>query len=89
MTADIGEITDEQARTVNIPLTYLTPKRSYLAILYTDAANAHWKSNPMAYQIQNFLVNDRTTLKIALASGGWSCHQPEAGSRRRYEMEAI
>ncbi|MBA3514585.1 MAG: glycoside hydrolase family 97 protein [Pyrinomonadaceae bacterium] len=66
----IGAITDEQARTVNIPLTYLTPKRSYLAILYTDAANAHWKSNPMAYQIQNFLVNDRTTLKIALASGG-------------------
>ena len=66
----IGAITDEQARAVNIPLIYLTPKRSYVATLYTDAANAHWENNPMAYQIQNFLVNDRTILKIALASGG-------------------
>ena len=66
----IGAITDEQARSVNIPLSYLTPKRSYVATLYTDAANAHWESNPMAYQIQQFLVNDQTILKIALASGG-------------------
>jgi hypothetical protein len=66
----IGAITDEQARTVSIPLSYLTPKRSYVAALYTDAANAHWQSNPMAYQIQHFLVKDQTILKIALASGG-------------------
>ncbi|MFN2511926.1 MAG: glycoside hydrolase family 97 protein [Pyrinomonadaceae bacterium] len=66
----IGAITDEQARTANIPLNSLTPKRSYVATLYTDTANAHWQNNPMAYQIQQFLVDDRTRLKIALASGG-------------------
>lgn len=66
----IGAITDEQARTINISSSYLTPKRWYVANLYTDAANAHWESNPMAYQIQHFLVNDQTRLKIALASGG-------------------
>ncbi len=66
----IGAITDEQARTANIPLTSLTLKRSYVATLYTDAANAHWENNPMAYQIQRFLVNDQTRLKVALASGG-------------------
>ncbi len=66
----IGAITDEQARTANIPLISLTPKLAYVATLYTDAANAHWQSNPMAYQIQQFLVNDQTKLKIALASGG-------------------
>lgn len=66
----IGAIADEQARTSNIPLSYLTPKRTYVATIYGDAANAHWQSNPMAYQIQNFLVNDQTVLKINLASGG-------------------
>lgn len=66
----IGAITDEQAREIKVPLSYLTPKRSYVATLYTDAADAHWETNPMAYRIQNFLVNDRTVLKIALASGG-------------------
>jgi hypothetical protein len=66
----IGAITDEQARTSNISLSYITPKRWYVATLYRDAANAHWQSNPMAYQIQKFLVNDKTNLKIELASGG-------------------
>ncbi len=66
----IGAITDEQARTVSISSSFLTPKRWYVATLYKDAANAHWESNPMAYQIQHFLVNDQTKLKIALASGG-------------------
>ncbi|HEX9425001.1 MAG TPA: glycoside hydrolase family 97 protein [Pyrinomonadaceae bacterium] len=66
----IGSITDEQPRASNIPLSYLTPKRWYVATLYADAANAHWENNPMAYQIQNFLVNDQTRLKINLASGG-------------------
>jgi hypothetical protein len=66
----IGAITDEQARTSNIPLSYLTPKRWYVATIYADAADANWQSNPMAYQIQNFLVNDQTRLKVDLASGG-------------------
>jgi hypothetical protein len=66
----IGAITDEQARTSNISLSYLTPKRWYVATIYADAADANWQSNPMAYQIQNFLVNDQTRLKVDLASGG-------------------
>lgn len=66
----IGAITDEQARASKIALNYLTPKRWYVATLYTDAADADWQRNPMAYQIQTFLVNDQTLLDINLASGG-------------------
>jgi hypothetical protein len=66
----IGSITDEQPRTSNISLNYLTPKRMYVATIYSDRADAHWENNPMAYQIQNFIVNDQTKLKINLASGG-------------------
>lgn len=66
----VGAITDERARITNISLNYLTPKRWYVATLYTDSAHAHWERNPMAYRIQNFLVNDQTRLKIDLASGG-------------------
>jgi len=66
----IGAITDEQPRTADIVLNYLTPKRWYVATLYIDAPDAHWQNNPMAYKIQNFLVNDETRLKIALANGG-------------------
>jgi|APTNR8051073442_1049403.scaffolds.fasta_scaffold00005_345 hypothetical protein len=66
----IGAITDEQKRTSSIPLSFLTPKQWYTATVYADAAGAHWQTNPMAYQIQNYLVNDKTILKVALANGG-------------------
>jgi hypothetical protein len=77
----IGAITDEQARAVKIPLTYLTPKRSYVATLYIDAENAHWETNPMSYRIQHFLVNDRTTLKVSLVSGGGAAISLRPASR--------
>ena len=66
----VGAITDEQKRNSTIPLTFLTPKQSYVATIYSDAPNAHWQENPMVYQIQKFLVTDKTILKVALASGG-------------------
>jgi glucan 1,4-alpha-glucosidase len=91
----VGAITDEQARTVNISSSYLPPKRWYVATLYTDAANAHWESNPMAYKIQQFLVNDQTKLKIALASGGGAAISLRAASAddmkklQRYENSGL
>ena len=66
----VGTITDEQARSSNFSLNFLPPKRWYVATIYADAADAHWQNKPMAYQIQNFLVNDQTNLKINLVSGG-------------------
>ena len=66
----VGAITDENARTSNIPLDFLTPKRAYVATVYADAADAHWQSNPSAYRIQSYLVNDKTRLAVKLADGG-------------------
>jgi hypothetical protein len=66
----IGAITDENARTATIPLDYLPPNRPYLARIYADAAGAHWRDNPMAYEIKSYRVDSRTELRIALASGG-------------------
>jgi hypothetical protein len=66
----VGAITDEQKRNSTIPLTFLTPKQTYVATIYADAPNAHWQNNPMVYQIQKFLVTDKTVLNIPLANGG-------------------
>ena len=66
----VGAITDEHSRTASIPLGFLAPKRTYVATVYADAADAHWQTNPTAYRIQSYVVNDKTALKILLASGG-------------------
>jgi hypothetical protein len=66
----IGAITDENARTARIPLDFLTSGKPWLATVYADGKDAHWEKNPQSYKIENFLVTDKTSLKIALAAGG-------------------
>jgi hypothetical protein len=51
-------------------LDFLDAGKNYAATLYLDAEKAHWKDNPMEYQIQKFIVTNKTTLKLKLASGG-------------------
>lgn len=66
----VGAITDETARGANAALDFLTPNKPYVAAIYSDAPNADWEKNPMAYEVKTYLVNDKTTLKMALANGG-------------------
>jgi glucan 1,4-alpha-glucosidase len=66
----VGAITDENARTANVLLSFLAPNRKYVATIYADAKDADWQKNPMAYEIKSYLVDSRSALKIALANGG-------------------
>ena len=66
----IGAITDEQARSTTLPLSFLDKGRSYECTIYADAANADWKNNPEAYQIKKIKVNSNSKLNIKLAPGG-------------------
>jgi hypothetical protein len=66
----VGAITDEQSRQTTLNLSFLEAKRKFVATLYTDAPDAHWEKNPMAYQIKSFVVDSQTKLKLALAAGG-------------------
>ncbi|HEY9281993.1 MAG TPA: glycoside hydrolase family 97 protein [Pyrinomonadaceae bacterium] len=65
----LGAITDEQPRSLSVPLDYLSSGR-YVAMIYSDAPGAHWQQNPTAYRIEHFLVDARTKLNLSLAAGG-------------------
>ena len=66
----IGGITDENSRESNITLNFLQPKVKYVATIYKDATDAHYKNNPKAYQITTETVDSKSKLKIKLAEGG-------------------
>ena len=38
----LGAITDEEARTFDVPLNFLTPGRKYVAEIYADGPGANW-----------------------------------------------
>lgn len=66
----LGAITDEQVRNFTQILSFLEANKKYVAKMYHDAANADWQKNPMAYAIDSFIVDSKTSLKLNLAPGG-------------------
>ncbi|HEV8509148.1 MAG TPA: glycoside hydrolase family 97 protein [Gemmatimonadales bacterium] len=66
----LGAITDEQARTFDVPLTFLDRGKSYVADIYADGPGANWETNPLPVAISHRTVTRASRLRIALAPGG-------------------
>jgi alpha-glucosidase len=66
----IGAITDEEGRTLNLPLSFLRPGRRYVAEVYADGPKAHWLDNPLPVSITRRPVTSATRLHVVLAPGG-------------------
>ncbi len=66
----VGAITDEQARTLDVPLAFLTPGRRYVADVYADGPGANWMDNPLPVAISHRPVTSATRLRVVLAPGG-------------------
>jgi hypothetical protein len=66
----IGAITDEHARELSLDLSFLGNGSRYEATIYSDDADAHWDTNPMAYTISASQVTAGSELKLNLAEGG-------------------
>ena len=66
----MGAITDEQGRTLDLPLSFLTPGRRYMAEIYADGPQAHWLTNPLPVTITRRAVTSATRLRVTLAPGG-------------------
>jgi alpha-glucosidase len=66
----LGAITDEQARSFDVPLSFLTPGKAYVADIYADGPGANWLSNPFPVVISHRPVTAATRLHLVLAPGG-------------------
>jgi hypothetical protein len=48
----------------------LDENAKYEAIIYKDAANADWQTNPEAYKIEKRIVTKNDIIELGLAKGG-------------------
>ena len=75
----MGCTAGEQGHQSNIKLDFLTPKKKYIATIYADAKDAHYKTNPQAYIIKSVAVTSKSQLKLTAApGGGWAVSIVEA-----------
>ena len=66
----LGASTNGEARSIEIPLTFLEKEKSYEATIYADGDDAHWKTNPTSYKIEKKTVTSNDSLLIKMAAGG-------------------
>ncbi len=66
----LGAITDEEARTISVPLDFLDPGRRYVAVSYADGPGANWYDNPFPVRISQQVVTAGTQLRLDMAAGG-------------------
>jgi alpha-glucosidase len=66
----MGAITDEEARSFEIPLTFLPADGEYVAEIYADGEGAHWLHDPLSVAISTRSVDAGTVLALKLAPGG-------------------
>jgi alpha-glucosidase len=67
---DLGAITDEESRSFEVPLSFLTPGRSYVAEIYADGPTASWRDDPEQVAISSRPVTSASQLHMLLAAGG-------------------
>ncbi len=65
-----GGVTDDNQRTLEVPMNFLEAGKTYEATIYADAENAHYKENPQAYKIYRQDVTSEDTLSMFMAAGG-------------------
>ena len=66
----LGGVTDENARTFDVKLDFLTPGVQYEATIYADAPDADFETNPKAYTITRQTVTSETVLNLRMARAG-------------------
>ncbi len=66
----VGGITDGEARSVEVDLSFLDGDREYEATLYRDGDRAGWNTYPTDYIIEKQTVTSSDVLMVRMASGG-------------------
>lgn len=66
----LGAVSDEEARDLSLPLSFLEKGKRYRAQIYRDGPDADWKTNPYAMVIEEKVVTGGETFAVRLAPGG-------------------
>ena len=79
----IGNTSDENGHQSNIKLSFLAAGKKYNAIIYADAADAHYETNPQAYTIKKMVVTNKSVLSLKAAPGGGFAVSIIEGTRKK------
>jgi glucan 1,4-alpha-glucosidase len=77
----LGSVNGDNARTSTITFDFLDAGKKYVATIYADAKDAHYKTKPQAYTIRKVVVNNKSKLSQFVAPGGGYAISFEEGDK--------
>ncbi|MGY6520649.1 MAG: glycoside hydrolase family 97 protein [Mongoliitalea sp.] len=66
----VGNVNGVPVRTSTISFDFLDPDKTYIATIYADAKDAHYRNNAQAYNIRKVILTNKSKLMQQTASGG-------------------
>jgi hypothetical protein len=66
----VGNVNGTSERVSNINFDFLDAGKTYIATIYSDAKDAHFRNNPQAYNIRKVVVTSKSKLSQMSAPGG-------------------
>ncbi len=66
----IGGVTNEEGRKVELYIDFLEPQVNYVARIYRDSDDAHYRDHPMGYEVEEKVLRQGDRLEMYMAPGG-------------------
>jgi alpha-glucosidase len=66
----VANVSGEKGHTAQIVFDFLDANKKYIATIYADAPDAHYKTNPQAYTIKTVKITSKSKLIQKAAPGG-------------------
>jgi alpha-glucosidase len=66
----LGALTNEKARKLTQPLSFLASDKRYEAQIYRDGSGADYRTNPQPLTIEHRIVTGKDSISIEMAPGG-------------------
>ena len=66
----VGGVTNDMAHTIRMPFEFLDEGVVYVAEIYRDAEESHYRDNPLEFRIETRRMTKFDTLDLRMAPGG-------------------
>jgi len=66
----VGGVTNEEARRVELYIDFLEPGVNYVATVYRDSEDAHYRDHQLGYVIEEKIVRNGDRMEMYIAPGG-------------------
>ncbi|WP_081211863.1 glycoside hydrolase family 97 protein [Salegentibacter sediminis] len=86
----VGNVNGNEERISKISFDFLDKNKDYIATIYSDGKNAHYKDNPQSYEIRKVRVNHRSKLsQLSVPGGGYAISIKEVSKDEAKQLKKL